>query len=251
MSFAYRLNAFAARRVTVKPARLDPARPVASFTFDDFPVSAWNRAAPLLDRFGAKATYYAAGGFCGRHVDGLDYYDRNVLQEIHAAGHEIGCHSFSHEPSPRLDSVRLADDLARNAAFLADILGEDPVSFAYPYGEVCTRTKRLLAELYTTARGIHPGLNGASTDLAQLKAIALERRSWRAERVERWIAAAKARKAWLVFFSHDVSDDPSPYGCTPAMLEHALAATLEAGFDLSSVKGALAACGGDQSPALP
>ena len=227
MSFAYRLSAFAARQVTVKPARLLPARPIASFSFDDFPMSAWENGGPILDRFGARATYYAAGSFCGRRVDGIDYYDEETLREVHAAGHEIGCHSYSHEPSPLIGSEILADDLERNAIFLREALGKDlePFSFAYPYGQLDPRTKRLLAGLYPSCRGIHPGVNGATSDLAQLKAIALERRSWNANTVERWIDVARAQKAWVVFFSHDVSADPTPYGCTPAMLEHALTRT--------------------------
>ncbi|HTK33953.1 MAG TPA: polysaccharide deacetylase family protein [Caulobacteraceae bacterium] len=245
MSFAYRLSAFAARRVTVKPVRLTLVRPVASFSFDDFPISAWTVGGPILDRFGAKATYYAAGDFCGRQVDGLDYFDEQTLREIAAAGHEIGCHSFSHEPSPFIRSELLTDDLDRNSIFLREALGPDAgtFSFAYPYGQLCARTKRLMAGRYPSSRGIHPGVNGAVTDLAQLKAIPLERRSWRAATVQRWIEAAKVQKGWLVFFSHDVSDDPSPYGCTPAMLEHALASARAAGFDVLPVKEALAAAG--------
>ena len=46
---------------------------------------------------------------------------------------------------------------------------------------------------------------------------------------------------WLIFFSHDVSDDPSPYGCTPVMLEHALATLAAAGIAALPVKHALAA----------
>jgi peptidoglycan/xylan/chitin deacetylase (PgdA/CDA1 family) len=256
MSFAYRLSAFAARQVRVKPARLTPPRPIASFSFDDFPLSAWEAGRPILDRFGAKGTYYAAGDFCGRRVDGIDYYDEQTLRDIAAAGHEIGCHSYSHEPSPLISSELLADDLDRNAIFLGEALGRDtgPFSFAYPYGQLCARTKKLMADRYPSSRGIHPGVNGISSDLAQLKAIALERRSWRAARVERWIESAKAQKGWLVFFSHDVSDHPTPYGCTPAMLEHALTTAREAGFDVLPVKDALAAANvqaAGQSPALP
>ena len=252
MSFVYRLNAFAARRVTIKPARLAPPRAVASFSFDDFPRSAWTVGGPLLARYGARATYYAAGQFCGRQVEGVDYYDEAMLREIEAAGHEVGCHSFSHEPSPAVASVLLEDDLERNAIFLREALGRDPgpLSFAYPYGMVCTRTKKLIGARFPSGRGIHPGLNGAHTDLAQLKAIPLERRSWRAETVEGWIEAARTSRSWIVFFSHDVSDDPTPYGCTPAMLEHALAASQAAGLDRLPVREALALASAESGAAV-
>jgi peptidoglycan/xylan/chitin deacetylase (PgdA/CDA1 family) len=241
MSFAYRLSAFAARRMVVRPARLVFERPTASFSFDDFPRSAFEAGAPILERYGAKATYYAAGTFCGGRADGLDYYDEAMLRAVVAAGHEVGCHSFSHAHGPTVPSPLLAGDLERNAVFLRDALGEaGPLSFAYPYGEVSPRTKRLAAGRFASCRGIHPGLNGAGTDLAQLRAIPLERRSWRAAEVERWIEAAEAARAWIVFFSHDVSDDPSPYGCTPAMLDHALARVQARSFALAPVRDALA-----------
>lgn len=241
MSFVYRLNAFAARQMSIRPVRIALERPAASFTFDDFPLSAWTAAGPLLERYGAKATYYAAGTYCGRVEDGLTYYDEATLIEVHDAGHEVGCHSFSHEHGPTLSSTLLDDDLERNAIFLKEVLGDvEPLDFAYPYGELSPRTKRLAGGRFASSRGIHPGVNGPTADLSQLRAIPLERRSWNAAEVERWIAAAKAVNGWLVFFSHDVSDDPSPYGATPAMLEHALAAARDAGFDLDPVNNVLA-----------
>lgn len=30
------------------------------------------------------------------------------------------------------------------------------------------------------------------------------------------------RKGWLIFFSHDITKNPSPYGCTPDLLEFAV-----------------------------
>lgn len=241
MSFAYRLGAFAARHTPVKPARLRFERPVASFSFDDFPRSAWEVGGPILARHGAKATYYAAGVYCGQTVDEIDYFDEPMLREIAAAGHELGCHSYSHEPCPKVGDVLLRDDLERNAIFFDETLGGGAAaaSFAYPYGEVCARTKRLMSERFPASRGIHPGINGGATDLSQLKAIALELRSWRADRVQRWIHDAYAAKGWLVFFSHDVSERPSPFGCTPDMLEHALGLVQAMGFDIAPVGRAL------------
>jgi peptidoglycan/xylan/chitin deacetylase (PgdA/CDA1 family) len=240
MSFIYRLNAFATRQLPIKLARLNAGRALASFTFDDFPKSAWTEGGPILDRFGAKATYYAVGGFCGRTVEAVEQYDEADLKAVHAAGHEIGCHTFTHEHGPGVPSARLREDIARNEAFLRQRLGEAPVSFAYPYGEVSPRTKALFAKAFAVSRGIRPGVNGAVSDLAQLRAVPLESRSWKALEVERWVEAARASKGWLVFFSHDVSDSPSPYGATPAMLTHALTCVRQAGIDIVTMKDALA-----------
>ena len=240
MSFIYRLNAFATRQLPIKLARLNPGRPLASFSFDDFPKSAWTVGGPILDRFGAKATYFAVGGFCGRRFEDVEQYDEATLKAVHAAGHEIGCHTFSHEHGPGQPSSGLREDIARNAAFLRERLGEAPTTFAYPYGEVSPRTKALVAKAFAASRGIRAGVNGAVSDMAQLRAVPLEARSWNALEVERWVEAARTSKGWLIFFSHDVSDDPSPYGCTPAMLSHALTCVSQAGIDIVTMKEALA-----------
>lgn len=240
MSFVYRLSAFATRQLPIKRARVTLDAALASFSFDDFPKSAWTVGGPILTRHGALATYYAVGDFCGRTVDAVEQYDEATLRAVHAAGHEVGCHTFSHQHGSRVASPALAADIARNAEFLAGRLGEKPVSFAYPYGDISPRTKTLLAGLYPSARGITAGLNGPVADLAQLRAYPLEARSSTEAQVEHWVAAAKAANAWLVFFSHDVADAPTPYGCTPRMLEHALETVRAAGIEILPVKDALA-----------
>ncbi|MEO6340919.1 MAG: polysaccharide deacetylase, partial [Caulobacteraceae bacterium] len=101
-------------------------------------------------------------------------------------------------------------------------------------------TKLLLSEMFPVSRGIRPGVNAGVIDLAQLKAYPLERRSWKAADVERLVARTVETNGWLVFFSHDVRDNPSPYGATPEMLEHALATVKAAGIENVPVKHALA-----------
>jgi hypothetical protein len=77
-------------------------------------------------------------------------------------------------------------------------------------------------------------------ELAQLKAVPLERRNWSARQVEGLVEEARRRKGWIVFFSHDISDDPSAYGATPDMLEHALETVRSAGIDILPVREARA-----------
>ena len=48
---------------------------------------------------------------------------------------------------------------------------------------------------------------------------------------------------WLILFTHDVSEQPSPYGCTPAMLAEALARIVDAGIEILPVKHAMAEVG--------
>jgi peptidoglycan/xylan/chitin deacetylase (PgdA/CDA1 family) len=234
-------NSLVTRKLPLKSVRSRLQRPLASITFDDFPKSAWTVAGPILDRFGAKATYYASGRFCGVSEDGIDYFDAEDLRTAYRAGHEIGAHGFAHEKAPLFSSRALALDQARNAAALGEILGGAKlVSYAYPYGAVSPRTKALMGRAFATARGIRAGVNAGRIDLAQLMAIPIERRCWRADDQRLLIEAAQARKGWLILFTHDVCDDPSPFGCTPAMLTEVLELLAAAAIPVVPVKHAMA-----------
>jgi hypothetical protein len=54
------------------------------------------------------------------------------------------------------------------------------------------------------------------------------------------VETAQRSNAWLILFSHDVSDAPSPYGATPEMLVHTLSTLAAAGIEVLPVKHALA-----------
>jgi peptidoglycan/xylan/chitin deacetylase (PgdA/CDA1 family) len=241
MNLPRRVNAIATRAVPVKLVRSRLDRAVASITFDDFPRSAWNKGRAILDRHGAKATFYAAGVFCDTTTDGIAYFTSKDLAEIRDAGHEVGCHTFSHLHGTGVASPSLMRDTDRNQDFIALVLGDYRLtSFAYPYGDVSPRTKLLFANRFPTSRGIRHGVNAGLIDLAQLNAIGLEKRQWNPAAVERAVAEAVRSKAWIIFFTHDIEERPSPYGATPEMLDHALDAVKRARMDILPIKHALA-----------
>lgn len=234
--FSLRLN----RRLTAHfPVNLRRNRhnaPLASISFDDFPRSAWTEGGAILRRHGVRATYYTVGGFAGRVVEGIEQYHLEDLAAVAAAGHEIAAHTFSHRPVYALDPDAYRTDEANNAAFFETHLPGLPIeAFAYPYGEVSPRTKLRYGRSYPTCRGIRKGVNGRWFDAAQLQAVGIERISWTPRRIEEMIHKAVAEKAWIVFFTHDVTEDPAPYGATPAMLDHALATLKAAGVEILPV----------------
>lgn len=223
-----------------KPVRLAGKRPVASITFDDFPKSAWEEGGKLLAAYGVRGTYYTAGGFCGRTVDETVFFDSGDLKALAAAGHEIGCHSYGHRPAPVLSGDMLSDDIARNAAFLSGFLdGAWPESYAFPHGAASLQAKRFLGRRYTNMRGVHPGLNKGVVDLSQLNAMPVELRNWNPEFVASSIGHALRQNAWIVFYTHDVSDRPSRYGAKPGMLRQVLDLLAEAQIPILPMREAL------------
>jgi peptidoglycan/xylan/chitin deacetylase (PgdA/CDA1 family) len=250
MKLVDRAITHAVRMVPMKFIQSRLTRSVVSFTFDDFPKSAWTVGGDILARYGALATYYTAGMFCGRTVDGIEYYDRNDLLGVYAAGHEIGDHTYSHNHGRKIESQHLITDIARNTSFIQEILGDVvPTSFAYPYGEASFRTKRLCAGQFACCRGTEFGINRGFIDLSQLRIVSLEIRMQHTEEVSKSIDIASRIPSWIIFLTHDVAENASIWGSRPEMLVAALSKVREAGLEILTVKDALArACLGFSSP---
>ncbi len=68
------------------------------------------------------------------------------------------------------------------------------------------------------------GVNAGSVDLQFLRAMPLIDREMDFDRIDRAFDEAQTNNGWLIFYGHDVTDRPSPYGCSPALLAHALRA---------------------------
>ena len=68
------------------------------------------------------------------------------------------------------------------------------------------------------------GVNAGSVDLQFLRAMPLIDREMDRDGIDRAFDEAQTNNGWLIFYSHDVTDRPSPYGCSPALLAHALRA---------------------------
>lgn len=213
--------------------------PIVSFAFDDFPHSALTEGGRMVRDAGWRGTFYTAGGFCGRHVDGIDYFTHDDLIQADREGHEIGCHTFSHANLRTLTAPEILDELRLNAAFIREILpGYTFSSFAYPFGELRLRNKALLAKQFSMCRGVGGGLNAGRIDFAQLRSVLLGPGSFEDLRIDAWLERAVASKAWLVFFTHDISDDPSPYGCRASVFAKTIESIARRGIKVLPVNSA-------------
>ncbi len=73
--------------------------------------------------------------------------NRNSLQALAAAGHEIGNHSFSHEPWLHLLSkARIEEEFARTEDAIESITGSKPIGFRGPGFSFSPDTLRVLTE---------------------------------------------------------------------------------------------------------
>jgi len=210
----------AGRIVCTRPAHVFCPGGAISFTFDDFPRSALTAGGAILEKYGCRGTYYTALNLAGtRDVLG-PMFEPGDICAAHQQGHEIACHTFRHVNCARAGVREIAADIADNEAALAALIpGYAPVNFAYPYGELSLRAKRALAPRFWSCRGISEGLNFGMVDLAELRVARIHASDYNAGAFRLLVDRAVDAGGWLIFYTHDVADAPSPFGCTPEQLE--------------------------------
>ena len=234
------------RRRTVRLAARRPARapagPMISFAFDDVPASAADAGAAILEARGLKGAFYVSAGLAGTDAVTGPMANASDIERLAEAGHEIGCHTFSHLDCGQADACAAIEDVARNAETLQRWSGRRPATFAFPYGDVAPATKRALAPRFSLMRALHEGLVTQGTDLNQAPAVGVEGPAGEALALG-WMRRAAGRKAWLILCTHDVAEAPSPYGCTPAALARLVDRALALGFEPVTVADGAARLG--------
>jgi peptidoglycan/xylan/chitin deacetylase (PgdA/CDA1 family) len=229
-----------ARHFRAAPHRLPAHAPIVSFTFDDAPDSAAGEGAELLEKHGGRGTFYLAGSLIDRPSDHWHGLSDAAIVRLHRAGHEIACHTFSHQSSANLDAAAMAREIERNRCCFRAIDSSIALeNFAYPYGIASVWRKPQLAKAFRSARGILPGVNSGVIDLQFLRASPLVDREIDRAGVDRYFDEAVASGGWLIFYGHDVANAPSPYGCTPDLMRHALQAAGKRGMPIVTVAEAL------------
>jgi peptidoglycan/xylan/chitin deacetylase (PgdA/CDA1 family) len=199
---------------------LGDQRPVVSFSFDDFPRSAYTVGGSILRRCGGLGTYYVTPGLMSKTNELGKQFELNDLRALIEDGHELASHTRSHLSSRQVAFEEFQDDTQKGREAIAEIVGEkDSGNFAYPFGCVTVEAKRKLGPQMVSCRGTIGGINGPEIDLNLLRANRLYGGINRLEQVRKLIQTNEREKGWLIFYTHDVSESPSAYGCTPMLLE--------------------------------
>jgi peptidoglycan/xylan/chitin deacetylase (PgdA/CDA1 family) len=209
--------------------------PVVSFCFDDFPRTAYSAGGSILRSFGARGTYYAALGLMNTSNELGDQMTCDDIDSLLSDGHELGSHTFSHCSSRRVPLDVFERDVLLGRDAIRRMTGCDAGSFAYPYGHIAVASKKRLGEQMDSCRSIYGDINGPVADLNLLRANSLYGEADQCATVESLLLENERQSGWLILYTHDVRQSPSPFGCTPALLEKAIEMTLEKGFRISPV----------------
>jgi peptidoglycan/xylan/chitin deacetylase (PgdA/CDA1 family) len=233
-----------ARHLRIAPLRLPGTNPMVSFTFDDVPKSAATVGASILEEFNARGTFYVSGALVDQWSGNWDGVSAEDIIGLHRRGHELACHTFSHLRTTDLNSAAMAAEIENNRHYLSTLDASIKIeNFAYPYGLGSVSRKRQLGKAFHSCRGILPGINSGIVDLQYLRANPLIEPHIDAEGVDRTFDEAVAKNGWLIFYSHDVATTPSPYGCSPSLLRHALETASRRKIPILSIAEALQRAG--------
>jgi peptidoglycan/xylan/chitin deacetylase (PgdA/CDA1 family) len=223
--------------------------PTVSFSFDDFPRTAYTVGGAILKSLGAQGTYYAATGLMNTENHLGEQFCPEDIYSLLSDGHELASHTFSHISCKTVSISAYWDDVVRGRKAIEQVAGfPDAGNFAYPFGDVTLAAKKTLGPQLCSSRSIFPGFNGPNVDLNLLRANSLYGDSDQLGKAQKLITENTERKSWLIFYSHDVRPNPSVYGCTPSLLEATVSFALKHNCRVLTVKEALADLGVSANP---
>ena len=190
-------------------------RAAVSLSFDDSRPSQVDTGLAVLDRLGAKATFYVVPVRVASKLDGW--------KRLVASGHEIGNHSLRHPCTGNFEWSREAalegytldqmrEELLRANRRLKQLLGVEPVTFAYPCGQTFVGRGRstqsyvpLISELFLAGRGWLDETANDPTfhDPAQVSGMSMDGMDF--PEVKTLVDGASERGQWLVLAGHEMS----------------------------------------------
>jgi peptidoglycan/xylan/chitin deacetylase (PgdA/CDA1 family) len=111
--------------------------------------------ARYLARRGIKATFFVITGL--REFMGRELLGPGEIKEVASMDHEVGSHTVTHIDMTRAPEDVMLRELVESKRYLSELLNNEVVSFAYPYGPHSEVAARLARQVYRVARTTYVG----------------------------------------------------------------------------------------------
>ena len=231
-----------------KWTQLDLSQPVISFTFDDVPNCGFEHGMAILSKHGFAGTFYVALTFLDNDSSETHFRERHLKMAL-AQNHELADHTHDHLEFYETGFEQASQDINRNKKRIRKILpGYQFVNFSYPFGHQTFSSRKIVYHEYQSGRGNEFGINRGLVDLNNLKSVRLYENRYTLKKIYRFIDRAIATKSWLIFFTHDIQDNFTDYGCSPAYFEAVVSYCAENKVKVLTVKDAINAIGNSSVP---
>ena len=238
MSIYTRMSRLLARHTAHRWLPLNKGRGVVSFSFDDVPASACREGAALLERYEARGTFYVCGGLTDGVEQNQPCHQVSDLHRLVSRGHEVGCHTFSHTNCAEANLRFLRDDWRKNQDFFTEHNVKNS-GFAFPFGAYDFPSKLAAASLFSYSRITGGGTHVRRADLNALRAQSLYAGVTSDQAILNLIQNTADEGGWLIFYSHEVSSSPGPWGTSPTQLESALRIARQMSCEILPVQSAI------------
>ncbi len=124
-------------RTPVNCDHIDPSKPMIALTFDDGPSANTGRLLNILERNGARATFFVVG----KYIKG----NEALLQKMVANGNELASHTWSHANLSTSSDEVIISQLADTRAAIKKATGVDAPLARPPYGAHNENVKNIAA----------------------------------------------------------------------------------------------------------
>lgn len=114
----------------------DNGNKVIAFTFDDGPSKYTRDIMDILDKYGAKATFFEVGYMIKSR--------KEIVLEVLNRGHEIGNHTTDHSNLNKLSDEKVKEKVYNNNDTFKEITGKDFPLLRPPYGNCKTAIRDLI-----------------------------------------------------------------------------------------------------------
>ncbi|MEC7754121.1 MAG: polysaccharide deacetylase family protein [Bacteroidota bacterium] len=233
MKFKHKIEKALSELLFKKTINLAEDKAFVTFTFDDAPLSAFVNGGDILKKHGLNGTYYISMSLLNRE----GYFTSSNLKNALEQGHELACHTFSHLHSFNTSGKRLYQDVLKNEEAFQQIFPHQPLlNYSFPFGEQTILSRRLTKNRFKSSRGITTGINRGKIDINNLKAIKLYESTNSIQSIRQELKDLKANGGWLIFYTHDVQNNFSEYGCSTEYFEEVVKSVLQLDIKCFNIK---------------
>lgn len=149
-------------------------------TFDDGYEDNFLVAYPILKKNGFTATIFVASSLVGKTVKARQGTNMKILSErqikemAHSGLIKFGSHANHHKKLAKLEEKEVEKELVDSRRMLSNILGEEVVALAYPFGSCNERVKKIAGKYFKIACGVEKGLIHGNHDCWQLPRFSID-----------------------------------------------------------------------------
>ncbi|GEM_PF-6056571 len=202
--------------------------PLVSIVFDDGWVSAVEQAAPIMESYGFRGTWFIVADFVDKPGYQADHATSKLLDDIAERGHEIASHSWDHSNLATLDREQVEWQLVESKKRLEEF-GWPVAGLAPPGGLLRPEDLDLVKNSYSYSRTIDEGVNSKPYDTYGLKSVSFLSTTTPGT-LKYWIEQAGLTESWLIVVFHRMAPEAQyETFVTPQQFQEAMELIAESG----------------------